>query len=93
MPGGVSKVLAVVDADRYHGTHFFGCSYAYPWARAHAPPGDDGTAWPRHHGACNVLWLDGHVTSVEAPDPGDPESLYRPEALSELFGDPDYWMQ
>lgn len=64
----------------------------YPQARI-GSPGDDGVAWPRHDGACNVLSLDGHVASVAATNPGLPETIYAPGALGELGGNPDYWMR
>ena len=86
-----SFTILVVDATKYHGTTHFGSSYTYPFSRASATPGDDGCAWPRHAGVCNTLWVDGHVTGVRAVDPERPESLYHPDALSTLYGDPDYW--
>ena len=89
----VSNTILVVDAQNYHGSNFYGIRYAYPFSREYASPGDDGMAWPRHGGSCSVLWLDGHVTGVQAPNADRPESLYWPEALGSLNGDPDYWMQ
>ena len=88
----VSKIISVVDSSLYSGTTMFGSSYVYPQARI-GRPHDDGVAWPRHDGACNVLWLDGHVTSVAATNPEAPETIYAPGALGEMGGNPDYWMR
>lgn len=42
----------------------------------------DSVAWPYHpNGGCNVLWVDGHVTTVYCPNPKDPSSLYTTKAL------------
>jgi prepilin-type processing-associated H-X9-DG protein len=88
----VSRVISLVDSSMYSGTTMFGSHYVYPQARI-GLPNDDGVAWPRHDGACNVLWLDGHVASVAATDPERPETIYAPGALGELGGNPDYWMR
>lgn len=88
----VSRLISLTDSSMYSGTTMFGSNYVYPVARP-AHPGDDGVAWPRHDGSCNVLWLDGHVLSVAAVDPDKPESIYWQGALGERGGDPDYWMR
>lgn len=89
----VSRVIALTDSSLFWGTTMFGSNYVYPQSRAHASPGDDGVAWPRHDGSCNVLWIDGHVVSVAAIDPEKPETIYAAGALGELGGTPDYWMR
>jgi prepilin-type N-terminal cleavage/methylation domain-containing protein/prepilin-type processing-associated H-X9-DG protein len=33
-------------------------------------------AWPWHNGGCNVLWIDGHVTTVYTDATRDPATLY-----------------
>jgi len=50
---------------------YFYCRAWYdPW---------NGYPYPRHRGACNVVWVDGHVSPVVAPD-GTHQSLYWPTA-------------
>lgn len=67
-----------------------GMTYVYAWFYTGSDGG--GIAWPRHgRTTCNVLWMDGHVTGVMAPDPGDPSTLYMPMALSRLWVNPDHW--
>lgn len=41
-----------------------------------------GTPALRHFGGANVLWVDGHVTTVVPPTPGDVASMYSQEALT-----------
>lgn len=51
-----------------------------------------GIAWPRHGDvACNVLWGDGHVSTIRIPDRNDPASLFDPSALGAGSGPPGYW--
>jgi len=69
-----------------------GSHYVYPWAKT-GPIGDDGNATPRHGGICNVLWVDGHATSIRAPDPEDHTTLYDAEVLTTYSQDPDYWLR
>ena len=67
-----------------------GSPYIYSWWKG-VNPGDDGSAWPRHAGACNVLWVDSHASSVMAANPNHPATIYDQSALTTLFADPDYW--
>jgi prepilin-type processing-associated H-X9-DG protein/prepilin-type N-terminal cleavage/methylation domain-containing protein len=47
-------------------------TYVYP-----RPPGASvSMAWPWHDGGCNVLWADGHVTTVYTNATKDPATLY-----------------
>lgn len=39
---------------------------------------------PRHNGSANVLWLDGHASSVKLQNPANPY-------LHEIFADSKYW--
>lgn len=53
---------------------------------------DGGVAKARHEGnKCNVLWADGHVSSVEQPDPDLEASLYWPQALGSIWYPSNYW--
>ena len=66
--------------------------YVYPYYDASA-----GFAYPFHSkSGCNVLWVDGHVTTVYCPIPNDPSSLYSDKALGALYTQafsiqPCYW--
>jgi prepilin-type processing-associated H-X9-DG protein/prepilin-type N-terminal cleavage/methylation domain-containing protein len=50
-------------------------NYVYPSGTTSAASGVS-VAWPWHNGGCNVLWVDGHVTTVFADNPKIPASLY-----------------
>jgi prepilin-type processing-associated H-X9-DG protein/prepilin-type N-terminal cleavage/methylation domain-containing protein len=54
-----------------------------------------GMAAPRHSGKCNVAWVDGHVSSIRAPDVKNPGSLYgsgaNPGPLTTSLGEPNFW--
>lgn len=52
---------------------------------------NNGYAYPRHDGICNILWADGHVSGVKAPD-GTAESLYKPEVLGDLWTPDNHWL-
>lgn len=45
----------------------------------------------RHDGACNVLWVDGHVTSVKVTNPKDPSTIYSQQALTNYSMSNNYW--
>ncbi|MHB0947147.1 MAG: prepilin-type N-terminal cleavage/methylation domain-containing protein [Sedimentisphaerales bacterium] len=47
----------------------------------------------RHDGACNTLWVDGHVTKVKASNPKKAETIYSPQALTDAQAsrDNNYW--
>lgn len=81
-------------AGRYYG-HY--CVHPFPCIKIKPLPesNEDYMAWPRHQGACNALWADGHVSTVRAADPQDYDTIYAPGALTMLFGElngfPDYW--
>ncbi|MBI4025032.1 MAG: prepilin-type N-terminal cleavage/methylation domain-containing protein [Verrucomicrobia bacterium] len=66
--------------------------YGFCWVNPWASGNGTGVAWPRHRGICNVLWVDGHVTGVRAPN-NNPASIYNVNALSEINPSvgPDYW--
>lgn len=49
------------------------------------------TAWMRHpNNGCNVLWVDGHVTTVNAKQP-DVAWLYTISALTDETNTANYW--
>ncbi|MCC7349664.1 MAG: prepilin-type N-terminal cleavage/methylation domain-containing protein [Phycisphaerales bacterium] len=49
------------------------------------------TAWMRHpNNGCNVLWADGHVTTVRASQP-DVAWLYAMSALTDETSPANYW--
>ena len=88
-----SKTIILGDAamsGRGDDGYFYGAYYMY--AQPYTSPGG-GQAWPRHSGACNILWGDGHVSTVAAPDPKAPESLYEPEALGRIYDFPQHWLR
>ena len=45
----------------------------------------------RHEGACNVVWVDGHVTSVKATNTKDERSIYDQKALTDSSMASNYW--
>jgi prepilin-type processing-associated H-X9-DG protein len=54
-------------------------------------------AWPWHSsGGCNVLWVDGHVTTEHASNANDPYTIYN--TLGKIYSDgpdpayPCYWL-
>src|SRR5690606_8801678 len=55
------------------------------WGRliAYKNPAQNGQMVIRHNKSTNILWVDGHVTSVTTPD-GKWTTLYS----ADLFGDP-----
>lgn len=83
--------ILLVDGRPWSGTTFFGTRWVYPVSAVGNPPGDDAMAWPRHNGACNALWVDGHVSAAVATNPNDPGTLYDARALTTLYGTPSYW--
>lgn len=66
--------------------------YVYPYFDTSA-----GIAWPFHANAgCNVLWVDGHASTVHRSIPNDPASMYSDKALGALYTSsfsiqPCYW--
>ncbi len=56
-----------------------GVGYLRPGYKA--PSQQYGKADPRHKGAVNVAWADGHSTNVQASDEDDP---YAPEELTDI---------
>jgi prepilin-type processing-associated H-X9-DG protein len=74
--------------------------YAYPYYSSSMAAGGSGAkygrAYPWHSGGgCNVLWVDGHVTTVHADIPSQPETVYH--SLGYLYASgkspsyPCYW--
>lgn len=63
-----------------------GCFFVFPYQRSAG-----GTAWSLHpnHG-CNVLWADGHVTTVNAPS-SSIGALYNSSALTNEAFESNYW--
>lgn len=73
-----SDVVMVAETNKWS-NGYVGGYYVYSFNSA--DPGGQ-LAWPWHpSGGCNVLWADGHVTTVYAPDPNTPASLYGIGAL------------
>jgi len=70
-----------------------GAYAVYPWYSTTNP----GTAWPRHGRleSANVLWFDGHATSVRSDSPGIHSGIYGPGALGQadfsLPVESDHW--
>jgi prepilin-type processing-associated H-X9-DG protein len=50
-------------------------NYVYP-AGTTSTSDPTSVAWPWHDGGCNVLWVDGHVTTVYGKNAKVPASLY-----------------
>jgi prepilin-type N-terminal cleavage/methylation domain-containing protein/prepilin-type processing-associated H-X9-DG protein len=46
---------------------------------------------PRHQGACNPVWADGHVTEVKSPNPKDDSTIYNKTALTDTTMSNNYW--
>lgn len=84
-----SNLIVLTDSRHFNWFGHFGSHYLYPYFKSN--PHDDGISWIRHLGACNVLWYDGHITSVLAPEPENPESIYYAEALGDIWSDPSKW--
>lgn len=55
-----------------------------------AASGSTGVAYNRHGLDCNVLWVDGHVTSVRSTS-NNPNSLYNAEVLGNKNITPNFW--
>ena len=64
----------------------WGCFYLRPYYNG----GLDG-ACIRHEGACNVVWVDGHVTLVKATKPKDERTIYDQKALTDSGMTSNYW--
>jgi prepilin-type processing-associated H-X9-DG protein len=45
----------------------------------------------RHFGGSNVLWMDGHVSSVLPATPGDATTMYSAEALPTIYATHNVW--
>jgi len=95
MPASFSQLSSptetVVLVDAYQPVLGHGIFYVHPYYIA--PSGFEyGAPSPRHPSAsCNVLWADGHVSAVSAPDRRDPGSLYLQQALTDYSMNPSYW--
>jgi prepilin-type N-terminal cleavage/methylation domain-containing protein/prepilin-type processing-associated H-X9-DG protein len=67
-----AETVMVVEANTRAYPENRGSSYAYG---SFSTSTSNAQAWPWHeNGGCNVLWVDGHVTTVYAPDP----TMYTP---------------
>jgi len=85
-----TETIVVVDSGRAGNDPAFGTHWVYPFPRLPSLF-DDSVAWPRHQGACNVLWADGHVSTVRATDPKNAATLYDTGALTQLADTNNYW--
>ncbi len=88
-----AKTIVVTDAAMtpdFDDSQKHGCYYVYPWPNSGS---GSGQSYPRHGGSCNVLWGDGHVSAVRAPNPRSPASLYEPEALGRTYASSEYWLR
>jgi prepilin-type N-terminal cleavage/methylation domain-containing protein/prepilin-type processing-associated H-X9-DG protein len=67
----------------------------YPWNNSDATWGH---AWAWHpQGRCNVLWVDGHVSTIQGKEASSPylptnTNLYDSSALGTYTMKPNYWM-
>lgn len=87
-----SETIMAVDSRSASQWYNDGSPYVYPWPKPPLP-GDDSVAWPRHGRlVCNVLWVDGHVTSVRAATRDNYASLYLPGTLTRLYDPLDKWI-
>ena len=73
------KIL-LVEAAPSEALSQYGYYAVYPWYGS-----NPGTAWPRHGRleSANVLWFDGHATSVRSDTPGIHSGIYGPGALGQ----------
>ncbi len=85
-----SQTILVSDSAWYHEPRR-GSHYLYNIPVSSRALGDDGALWPRHSGACNVLWIDGHATTHMAPASSEPDTLYDAQALTRITITPNYW--
>jgi prepilin-type processing-associated H-X9-DG protein/prepilin-type N-terminal cleavage/methylation domain-containing protein len=65
--------------------------YYYASVKAQDADSIYGAAYPWHGNSSNVVWVDGHVSNVIAPDRANPRSLYEASALTDLYDAPSYW--
>lgn len=86
-----SPVETILATDAWHksltGPRIDGSAFVRPY---YQPFGWD-VAAIRHQGACNTLWVDGHVTQVLASDPDIEESIYDQDALTNSGMSNNYW--
>lgn len=61
--------------------------YVYP-APKFTKDSSYGMVWPLHGPICNVLWVDGHVSSARGLDPQNPYSLYDYPAVLRSYWNP-----
>ena len=89
-----SEIIVVVDSANAHYPERGGVVAVYAWWKDPlvVPPGDAYVAYPRDGGWCGTVWADGHGSSVKAPDPDDPSTIYDQSALTSIFSVPDYWV-
>lgn len=73
-------ILFVDDLYIHNGWMYTDLGYAFVYERYFLLPNTAAyTVDPRHLDACNIAWVDGHVSSVQAPDPDSPfETIYEP---------------
>lgn len=75
-------------ADAYNPLTGFGTWYMQPYYS----PGSGAQLMPRHGGSCNVLWMDGHATSVKSVNKENPPAgIYDVVALTDYSTTPSYW--
>lgn len=78
---GVVENRAVIDEGQVSGT-----IYPFPTTSPYI-----GIPATRHMNTCSVLWLDGHASAVETPDPNNKYALYDVSALGIIHIDGNRW--
>lgn len=87
-----SPVETILTVDSIWPVAGYGIFYVHPYYIALNPASTAyGQLSTRHGGSCNVLWVDGHVTSVRSPNPDDPAAIYSQDGLTSFAMQPNYW--
>lgn len=85
-----AKTILVAEAQtiRTEDKAVHGIFYLHPYPN---PLPSVGQLSNRHDGGCNLIWVDGHVSSQKAPDPKNAATVYNTEALTSIGDDVNYW--
>jgi len=71
------------------GTDFDGCGFFVVWAWYNGADGQP-HPWPRHDGAANILWTDGHVAKTMSADK-TMAGFYDASVLNHAWTDDNKW--